>query len=179
MVLRISGLIRIQDNWRIGGSRVSGTALPDIVYNMSGNETLDYSSLFAQGSRNIFVFESDRLGRNDSTTARFARKYCGAVQGQSHGLVGNSYALTCMAEDGSMLALTDILQNIRILLHFAKQQEKLTFYIPRIGCGLLRYGDMHIAPMFAGLDGQFRLPRMWQVQDCTPSLTLDASSILE
>lgn len=101
------------------------------------------------GPNEIFVFGSNLSGRHGKGAARTAFKLFGAVYGQAYGLQGQSYAIpTVDAEITNKLPISLIESYVNDFIAFAKENEKLTFYVTEIGCGLAGYKAKDIRPLF-------------------------------
>lgn len=121
--------------------------------------------LFAEGSTNVFVFESTKAGRLSSPTARFALEHCGAAENQIHGWHERSYAIPVFEHSAVPIGFGELESLIRQLYHFSQQNQQFTFYVPRIACRLLCYSDIQIAPLFADFGDRFVLPTSWQINN--------------
>lgn len=96
----------------------------------------------------IFVFGSNRAGKHGKGAARTALKW-GAVWGQAEGLQGRTYGIPTKDKDViRILSITEIKVYVDRFLNFAQSNQDLTFLVTRIGCGLAKYKDKDIAPLF-------------------------------
>jgi len=92
----------------------------------------------------IFVFGSNGQGNHIGGAAKVALEKFGAIQGQSTGSQGQSYAINTM--DG-----IDIIKpQINEFVEFAKEKDKdgLIFLVTEIGCGIAGFTPQEIAPLF-------------------------------
>ena len=87
----------------------------------------------------IFVFGSNTLGYHTGGASGTARKKFGAVWGQAEGLQGQSYAIP-----------VDFGASVEKFISFAKENDKLFFFVTRIGCGIGGYRDEEMAQFFKG-----------------------------
>lgn len=98
----------------------------------------------------IFVFGSNRAGKHGKGAARTALKW-GAIWGQAEGLQGRTYGIPTKDKDViRILSITEIKVYVDRFLNFAQSNQDLTFLVTRIGCGLAKYKDKDIAPLFKG-----------------------------
>lgn len=116
--------------WSTGGN--TGT-LPDRI-------TPSQINILADGE--IFVFGSNFEGQHLGGAARTAKEKYGAVWGIGEGLQGRSYAIPTME------GLDNLAPAVERFTSFARQHQKLKFYVTAIGCGIAGYQPEEIAPMF-------------------------------
>lgn len=95
----------------------------------------------------IFVFGSNTLGYHTGGASGTARKKLGAVWGQSEGLQGQSYAIPVDFGKG-VRKDTEVKASVDKFIAFAKENEKLFFFVTRIGCGIGGYSDEEMAQFF-------------------------------
>lgn len=95
----------------------------------------------------IFVFGSNTLGYHTGGASGTARKKFGAVWGQSEGLQGQSYAIPVDFGKG-VRKDTEVKASVDKFIAFAKENEKLFFFVTRIGCGIGGYSDEEMAQFF-------------------------------
>ena len=95
----------------------------------------------------IFVFGSNTLGYHTGGASGTARKKFGAIWGQAEGLQGQSYAIPVDFGKG-IRKDTEVKSSVEKFIAFAKQNEKLFFFVTRIGCGLGGYRDDEMAQFF-------------------------------
>lgn len=91
----------------------------------------------------IFVFGSNLAGAHGGGAARVAFHAFGAEWGKGVGLHGQSYAIPTMQG-----GVTTIKPYVDDFILFAKEHERLTFLVTRIGCGIAGFCDDDIAPLF-------------------------------
>ncbi len=92
----------------------------------------------------IFVFGSTPDGIHDHGDALTAYKYFGAVNGQSSGLQGQSYAIPTMEGD-----IEKMKPYIKAFFELAYEWDQTMFYVTRIACDIPGITDSDIAPLFA------------------------------
>ena len=92
----------------------------------------------------IFVFGSNLAGAHGGGAARFAYERFGAVWGEGVGLHGQTYAIPTMQG-----GVDTIKPYVDAFIRFAKEHNRLTFLVTRIGCGIAGFRDEEIAPLFA------------------------------
>ncbi len=113
----------------------------------------------------VFVFGSNESGYHGAGAAHHALEKHGAVMGVSSGHTGRpfgSYAIPTKAPNvSSALKLSDIEAYVRAFIRYARYHDELQFDVTRIGCGLARYRDADIAPMFAAAPTNCLLPAEW------------------
>ncbi len=95
----------------------------------------------------IFVFGSNTLGYHTGGASGTARKKFGAVWGQAEGLQGQSYAIPVDFGKG-IRKDTEVKASVEKFITFAKENEKLFFFVTRVGCGLGGYRDDEMAQFF-------------------------------
>ena len=95
----------------------------------------------------IFVFGSNTLGYHTGGASGTARKKFGAIWGQAEGLQGQSYAIPVDFGKG-IRKDTEVKSSVEKFIAFAKQNQKLFFFVTRIGCGLGGYRDDEMAQFF-------------------------------
>lgn len=133
--------------------------------NRNGNAGVTSTPLNAQftpdridslGNNDIFVFGSNLMGHHGGGAARVALNRFGAVWGRGEGLQGNSYGIPTM--QGGVDTIKPYADRF---IEFARQNENLTFYVTKIGCGIAGFTIAEIAPLFrAALNVKnIRLPR--------------------
>ena len=117
---------------------------PEHITQLEGNE--------------IFVFGSNLAGMHGGGAARTAYNKFGAVWGQGVGLQGQCYAIPTMHG-----GVDKIRPYVDEFLDFARQHTELTFLVTRVGCGIARFTDEEMAPLFkAALNLEnVVLPRQW------------------
>lgn len=96
----------------------------------------------------IFVFGSNESGIHGSGAARIAISKFGAVLGQGHGLMGNSYAIPTKDRNLKPLPLESIKDYLREFIKFVIANPHLTFYLTKVGCGLAGYSTEEIRKIF-------------------------------
>jgi len=107
--------------------------------------TPDYINILLPNQ--IFVFGSNALGYHTGGASGTARKKFGAVWGQSEGLQGQSYAIPVDFGKG-VRKDTEVKASVDKFIAFAKENEKLFFFVTRIGCGIGGYSDEEMAQFF-------------------------------
>ena len=91
----------------------------------------------------IFVFGSNLKGMHGGGAAYIAYRKFGAIMGQGVGLQGQSDAIPTM--QGGVETIRPYVDEF---IKFAKENQKLTFLVTRIGCGIAGFTDEEIAPLF-------------------------------
>ena len=95
----------------------------------------------------IFVFGSNTLGYHTGGASGMARKRFGAVWGLAKGLQGQSYAIPVDFGKG-IRKDTEVKASVERFIAFARENEKLFFFVTRVGCGLGGYRDDEMAQFF-------------------------------
>lgn len=110
--------------------------------------------------KEIFVFGSNREGRHGKGAALFAYKNYGAIYGQAEGRQGNSYAIITkeLRKDQPPVTISEIEQEVKKFLKYAKAHPRLKFKVTPIGCGLAGFRYSQIAPMFCNCSSNVDLP---------------------
>lgn len=110
----------------------------------------------------IFVFGSNLAGRHGAGAAKFARDYLGANYGVSAGITGRCYALPTKDVYIQTLPIDHIQVNIELFVSIAMLFDAKTFYVTKVGCGLARYKDSEIAPLFKGSPSNCKFHLDWK-----------------
>ena len=96
----------------------------------------------------IFIFGSNLSGRHGKGAAKTALGW-GAKWGQAKGLQGRTYGIP--TKDASIrrtLTIEEIKPFVDEFIEFAKANEKMTFLVTEIGCGLAGLKPKEVAPLF-------------------------------
>ena len=96
----------------------------------------------------IFIFGSNLSGRHGKGAAKTALGW-GAKWGQAKGLQGKTYGIP--TKDASIrrtLTIEEIKPFVDEFIEFAKANEKMTFLVTEIGCGLAGLKPKEVAPLF-------------------------------
>lgn len=109
----------------------------------------------------IFVFGSNLAGRHGKGAALTARQKFGAIYGQGIGLQGQSYGIPTKDKKLNILPLDVIQLHVTNFIKFAKNNQKLTFLVTPIGCGLAGYKTEQIAPLFQEIPKNIKLPKFF------------------
>lgn len=96
----------------------------------------------------VFVFGSNLAGRHGKGAALWARQNKGAIYGKGIGRQGMSYGIPTKSESLNVLPLTRINQYIQEFLQYARNHDRVKFYVTRIGCGLAGFKIHQIKPLF-------------------------------
>ena len=91
----------------------------------------------------IFVFGSNLQGHHAGGAAHIAYVKFGAIMGLGVGLQGQSYAIPTMHG-----GIREIKPYVNQFIQMAKLLPQYKFYVTRIGCGIARFKDTDIAPLF-------------------------------
>lgn len=120
-------------------SFVADSALP-------GTDNLKFTpeNITSLNEGEIFVFGSNLAGHHGGGAALVALRKFGAVWGQGVGLQGQSYGIPTM--QGGVETIRPYVDEF---IKFARECDRNTFYVTRIGCGIAGFTDEEIAPLFA------------------------------
>ena len=91
----------------------------------------------------VFVFGSNLEGNHNGGAARIAVDKFDAIMGQGVGMQGKCYAIPTM--QGGVETIKPYVDEF---IEFASQHQEKTFLVTRIGCGIARFKDSDIAPLF-------------------------------
>ncbi|WGW11700.1 hypothetical protein LWF01_16640 [Saxibacter everestensis] len=103
----------------------------------------------------IFVFGSNDSGQHGAGAALLAYQRFGAVWGQGHGPMGQSYGISTM--EGFEL----FRRNAAEFNRFASAHPELTFLLTKVGCGIAGYTEAQVAPLFAEAPPNVVKPEGW------------------
>lgn len=110
----------------------------------------------------IFVFGSNLRGRHGKGAALDAARYYEAKEGVGVGRTGNAYAIPTKDEKLNVLPLQKIKPYVIEFILYAQKNPDLPFLLTRVGCGLARYTDADIAPMFRNCPPNVIMPSEWK-----------------
>lgn len=110
----------------------------------------------------VFVFGSNLAGRHGKGSALEAMKNWGAIYGVGVGRQGNSYAIPTKDAKLNVLHLSNIEYYVNEFIAYAKFHKDTSFSVVAIGCGLAGYTPKQIAPLFANVPPNCRLPDMFR-----------------
>lgn len=84
----------------------------------------------------IFVFGSNMNGAHIGGAARIAYDNFGAKWGKSEGLTGHSYAIPTLDKNMEKVSESALEASIDKFIDFVLNNQQLTFYLTKIGCGI-------------------------------------------
>ena len=84
----------------------------------------------------IFVFGSNMNGAHMGGAALVAYESFEATWGESEGLTGRSYAIPTLDENMEKVSEGDLEASIDKFIDFVLNNQQLTFYLTKIGCGI-------------------------------------------
>ena len=96
----------------------------------------------------VFVFGSNMNGNHAGGAAKTAKEKFGAIDGQSEGMQGQSYAIPTLDKKMKKLSLEAISESVDKLYHFADDNADIYFYVTKIGCGIAGFKEDEIANIF-------------------------------
>lgn len=124
------------------------------------------------GDRAVFVFGSNEAGFHGAGAARDALLKYGAKLGQAFGLQGQSYAIPTKNARLDSLSLHELRAYILDFLDDVKAEQpnvwKHEFVVTRIGCGLAKFADEDVAPLFRNAPDTCHLPIGWRAFNGEP-----------
>lgn len=91
----------------------------------------------------VFVFDSNLLGKHNGGAALVASRKFAAVRGQGIGLQGQSYAIPTI--HGEIMQIKPYGNEFA---SFKKNHIEYTFLVARVGCGSAGFSDAEIAALF-------------------------------
>jgi len=123
-------------------------------------------SHFMEGKKQpnqVFVFGSNRQGRHGKGAAYNAKRNWGAIQGQSSGRQGQSYAIITkeLREGWPPVTIQEVAYQIGFFLGYAKEHPDETFILTKIGCGLAGFKEEEIKPFFNWVPPNVKKPEGW------------------
>ena len=119
----------------------------------------------------VFVFGSNAEGIHGEGAALTAKTKFGAIQGQSRGLQGQSYAIVTKKNwrVAKSSTLDEIQTEISNFLDFANKNPNKTFYVTKLGSSLAGYSIKEIKNLFENLKMNIPdnviLPEEYEVRD--------------
>lgn len=123
----------------------------------------------------IFVYGSNRQGRNGAGAALYAVRKYGAINGIPEGRSGNAYAIITkeLRPDHPPVTLTEVERGVSRFIDYAAAHPELSFIVSKIGCGLAGFREEDIKPMFAKAPNNCILPASrntqikegWEIDD--------------
>jgi hypothetical protein len=125
----------------------------------------------------IFVFGSNTEGRHGKGAALTAKKKFGAIQSQSVGLQGQSYAVITkdLSKGERSISLEQIGKGLQDLMLFAKNNTDKKFFVTKLGSSLAGYSVDEIKSLFEKLKNiipdNVILPKEYEVRDTTSTTT--------
>lgn len=122
----------------------------------------DYFTPDMNNGHRIFVFGSNKAGRHGRGASVTARMDWGAERGVGVGRTGMAYAIPTKDERLRRMTLAEIKQHVTRFIRYAESHPELLFLVTRIGCGLSKYDEDEIRPMFHGAPGNCVLPQGWR-----------------
>lgn len=93
--------------------------------------------------KEVFVFGSNIHGQHNGGAAKFALIHFGAVNGQSEGLQGKSYAIPT---DGN--TFEELKEAVGRFTDYVVMHPQNKFMLTAVGCGAAGYSEDQIAPLF-------------------------------
>ena len=110
----------------------------------------------------VSVFGSNLFGAHHGGAAKVAMEKFGAQEGISRGVTGSAYAIPTADRSGDPISLQLIAHTVAKFIEYAGANPAVQFFVTRIGCGIVGYKDMEIAPMFKSAPANCNLPEQWR-----------------
>ena len=96
----------------------------------------------------IFVFGSNMNGAHMGGAARIAYENFEATWGESEGLTGRSYAIPTLDENMEKVSESALEASIDKFIDFVLNNQQLTFYLTKIGCGIAGWNIEEVKRIF-------------------------------
>ena len=109
----------------------------------------------------LFVFGSNDAAIHGAGAALVAAKRYGAVGTVSEGYSGRSYAIPTKTARLKPHSIDKVKANIQRFVNYTIMNPHLTFFVTRVGCGLARFKDSAIAPLFRDAEN-CNFPDVWK-----------------
>jgi hypothetical protein len=113
-------------------------------------------------NKDIFVFGSNTEGRHNGGAAKAAMDQYHAIYGQARGLQGQSYGIVTIDFSGNEIVnLNTISKELDNFIQFATKNNKLTFWMTKIGTGISEIPFKDISDLFKHKDftNNVKLPK--------------------
>lgn len=110
----------------------------------------------------IFVFGSNKKGVHGAGAAKHAVAEYGAKHGKGAGPTGFAYAIPTKGREMEILPLDEIAGHVHDFINYATRHPEKVFIVTRVGCGLSRYKDSDMAPLFQGSPDNCRFDVRWK-----------------
>lgn len=110
----------------------------------------------------IFVFGSNEAGLHGRGAALIAKELFNAEQFIGIGITGKSYAIPTKDRFIRTLPIRDIIKYIEQFKEYTHNRSDLKFWVTRVGCGLAKYKNHTIAPLFSGCNTNCCFPEQWR-----------------
>lgn len=95
----------------------------------------------------VFIFGSNENGNHAGGAAKLALAW-GAVEGVAEGLQGQTYAFPTLDKRMWKLSQTSLKKSVSRLCACAKENPDKEFLLTKVGCGIARFTENEIAPLF-------------------------------
>lgn len=96
----------------------------------------------------IFVFGSNLCGCHKGGAARIAYENFEATWGEAEGLTGQSYAIPTLNENMEKVSEEALEASIDKFIDFVLNNQQLTFYLTKIGCGIAGWNIEDVKRIF-------------------------------
>lgn len=96
----------------------------------------------------VFVFGSNKAGAHIGGAAWYAKSRFGAIEGKGEGHYGDSYALPTLDERLKVLSREELKSSFANFVEYALNNQNLTFYLTKVGCGIAGYSIEEIREIF-------------------------------
>jgi len=96
----------------------------------------------------IFVFGSNMNGAHMGGAALIAYENFESTWGESEGLIGRSYAIPTLDENMKKVSKGALESSIDKFIDFVLNNQQLTFYLTKIGCGIAGWNIEDVKRIF-------------------------------
>lgn len=110
----------------------------------------------------VLVFGSNLNGWHGGGAARQAKEKFGAVEGQAHGIQGQSYAIATLNKNMEKIRLSTIRRYLRDLAFYAKKHPKNEFLLTPIGTGIAGYSLQEIRSILPEFPANVTFAGKWE-----------------
>jgi len=109
----------------------------------------------------IFVFGSNLLGQHLGGAAKLAHDKFGARWGVGHGITGQCYAFPTLDENMEPMHASNLKAYAASLKTTAELVQTKLFLLTKVGCGIARFKEEEMIPLFADMPKNVIKPLGW------------------
>ena len=114
-----------------------------------------YNNLF-------YTFGTDLSHMHKSKELIFAQKYKFLKNNIFEGINGQTYCIPIRTDNGKLMPLQQIQNNIKKFISYAQNNPQINFQITNIACNENEYDNFQIANCFKNISDNCLLPAEWQ-----------------